>query len=301
MFRLARLSRLSFGNRSYGERPIKRKKQDFHRHKIKPQETESFDPESQKQRTILSLGHLGEQRFSQEPGGYSFENWMKSFNLLLDDFENSVGGDKLPKEYFPKRLELTSSLLASSETAELDLEVSKLEIEERELRANIALLQAKNKKNKEIEERNQKLALLEEEKKSALFQLDKANANLLARRKRIQGSSKLFRRIFGSVSSLPDEPSLESLEARLKAAQVKVETIENKILEQRKKIDQSTLKSSPENLGDLDEAKAKLDLLLSNLQDLNQKRSEAKELVEKRKEITRQMAEAISKLELHAQ
>ncbi|MHB1907315.1 MAG: coiled-coil domain-containing protein [Nitrososphaerales archaeon] len=292
---------MSFGNRSYGERPIKRKKQDFHRHKIKPQETASFDLESQKQRTILSLGHLGEQRFSQEPGGYSFEHWMKSFNLLLDDFENSIGEDKLPKEYFAKRLELTSSLLASNETAELDLEVSKLEIEERELRTNIALLQAKNKKNKEIEERNQKLTLLEEEKKNALSQLDKANANLLARRKRIQDSSKLFRRIFGSVSSQLNEPNLESLEARVKSAQVKVEAIESKILEQRKKIDQSTLKSSPENVGDLDEAKAKLDLLLSNLQDLNQKRSEAKELVEKRKEITRQMADAISKLELHTQ
>ena len=70
--------RSSFGSKGFagGQKKEKRKKQEFHRHKVKYSEEEHLDFQHLKERTVTALGKLGAQVFSLEPGGYTFENWM---------------------------------------------------------------------------------------------------------------------------------------------------------------------------------------------------------------------------------
>lgn len=285
---------MSFQNRSFGQKPVKKKKQDFHRHKIKPEELGSLDQKTLKEKTMLALSRLGDQRFSQQPGGYTFENWMKSFNLLLDDFEENARAQQLPKEYFAKRLELSSALIHSNQSFELDLEINKLKEEEDKLLMITTSLHLQSKIDRENEERNERIRSLEEEKSVLLRSLEKASYNLDARKKQIQDSQKLLKRLFSSKTS--EDTPIETLEARVVDARSKLEAIEKKINDQRKKIE-SAPKVRSEGLTVL-EADEKLESVQIRLSELEEKRLEASELLEKRKEVTSQMSEIISKIEL---
>ena len=292
---------MSFGNsnRTFGQRPVKRKKQDFHRHKIKVSETtESPDFASLKERTMLSLIHLGEQRFSEETGGYSFENWMNSFNLLLDEFEEQAGRQNLPSDYFAKRFELTSSLANSIQPpSKVDAEVAELREQELKLRNAISSLRLRSKLDKESEERNERLKILEIERDRSLDLLEKARNSLAQRRKQVKDSSKLIKRIFGARKPL-DQTSLQTLLDRVGDLEAKIDGIEKKIFEQKKRIEFAERTQVPnEDVSDPNELQAKFDEINMKLEELEARKLEQSQLLEKRKEITSALRDVISKLE----
>ncbi len=114
----------SGGKGSPAKKSDKRKKQDFHKSKIRD-DSEKVDLEEAKARTIISLEHLGKQRLSEEPGGYGLQSWLGNLNVMLDDFQEKLGASRLPPEYYRKRGELTPEILSSSEMTKLDDEIAK--------------------------------------------------------------------------------------------------------------------------------------------------------------------------------
>lgn len=298
------ISELSFGNsnRSFGQKSVKKKKQDFHRHKVRPAEEGNKDLSALRERTMVSLLHLGEQRFSSESAGYSFENWMKSFNLLLDDFEDQVGTQNLPKSYFDKRFELTSSLVrAKNAPSELDLDISKLREEQSRITREIGMAYDRQKIEREMSDRKEKIALLEKEKSQAIELLEDAKLNVAQKKKQIADSKKPLRRFFGT-SSQGDKTPLQTLEARVVDMERKVELVEKKISEQKKKIEpyekdmeNSSSASKEVPLVDLQN---QLSSIRSKLEELELGQSEKSQLLEDRLEITSKMRDEISRLEL---
>jgi len=101
-------------------------------HKIRYSEPTKLDDEQLKSRTITALDRLGHQRFTLEPGGYSLENWIKGVNLLLDDFEEKVGVDKLSPEYVERRRELSDCLCTPINVSEIDTDIDSARSEEDE-------------------------------------------------------------------------------------------------------------------------------------------------------------------------
>jgi hypothetical protein len=295
------------GNRGSNQRPVKRKKQDFHRHKISRVEdnvsVSRNDDLSFKEKTILSLDRLGQQLFSGEPGGYSFEKWMNSFNRLLDEFEERVGRERLPKDYFEKRLEVTSSLLNAIEpSGEVDSEISKLREEELALRNAISAEQNRKKLEKETKERKERLKLLEEERNQNQRALDKAKNDVAEKRKLMRESTSLIKRLFGSSPSSSskalDRIPLQSLETRVVDIETKIQGIERKILElgERIKFAENT-KMPGEELGDLSEIQSRLEMVSLTIEELEKNKFEDSQMLEKRKEATRIMRELISKVD----
>ncbi len=299
------ISQLSFGNsnRSFSQKSVKKKKQDFHRHKLRPAEENNKDLSALRERTVVSLLHLGEQRFSSEPGGYSFENWMKSFNLLLDDFEDQVGTQNLPKSYFDRRFELTSALVKSKNApSELELDVSKLREEHNRITREIAMVYDRQKIEHEISDRKEKIGLLENEKAQAIELLEDAKSNVAQKKKQIADSKKLLRRFFGT-SSQGDKTPLQTLEARVVDMERKVELVEKKIMEQKKKIepyekDMENSFSSDSKEVPLVDLQNQLNSIRSKLEELELGQTEKSQLLEERLEITSKMKEEISRLDL---
>ena len=117
------------------EKKQKKKKQEFHSHRRAHfQDSERYDPEEVRARTILALDKLGHQVLSTEPGGYDFRAWMKSLNSLLDDFQEKMGTDRITDEFRARLHEAVLSLVPSS-SQEIEQEVEKLNQEEAATRA----------------------------------------------------------------------------------------------------------------------------------------------------------------------
>jgi DNA repair exonuclease SbcCD ATPase subunit len=295
---------LSYGNsnRAFGEKSVKKKKQDFHKHKIRPAETpNNHDLNLLKDRTMISLVHLGEQRFSEEPGAYSLDNWMKTFNLLLDDFEDQAGPENLSEDYYTKRLEVSSLLAKSMQPSpELDSEISKLREEELGLRNSIVATKEKSKAAKESEERKDRIKSLEAEKDRNLELFEKAKNSVAHKKKEIQDSLKWSRRIFGGSKPM-NGISLQTLQERVSELQTRIEGIEKKISEQRKKLEFIESTNSSDLEGASEELQVKLDELNLKLEELDSKKLEESQLLEQRKQATNAMREQISKLSVRQQ
>jgi len=117
------------GKGSRAKKSVKKKKQEFHRSKIKLAEEKTVDISELKARTVAALNRMGEQKISPEPGGYGLENWINSVNALLDDFQEKVGAAGLPPEYYRKRREFTKEALESKSEADVESELEKLRLE----------------------------------------------------------------------------------------------------------------------------------------------------------------------------
>lgn len=276
----------------------KRKKQEFHKHKIKFTEEEKFDFNTVKDKTVVSLIHIGKQQFSQELGGYGFENWMKSFNLLLDDFEEEVRSSNLSKDYFDKRQEFTSSLLKPTAESELDSEIAKLQGREKALIEKLQKMGTKITHERVSGERAAKIDALNVERANHLDHLEDERKKLVQRKKEIEDSKRLFKRIFSG--SKVNGPSISSIEAKIEELESRVEGLDRRIRELRSKNVQSgyrvlteeELKQEfPKQFSDLEE-------LRTQLEELQTKKLNETETSQLREEITKSMAELISKIEL---
>ncbi|MGI0078897.1 MAG: hypothetical protein ACRECH_04675 [Nitrososphaerales archaeon] len=294
---------MSFGrsssrSSSFGkQKKEKRKKQEFHKHKVKFTEEEKLDFTALRDKTVVSLVHLGKQQFSQEAGGYGFENWMKSFNLLIDNFEEEAGSPNLPKDYFEKRQEFTSTLLKPL-GPELDSEISKLQEKEREILEKLQRMGARLTHDQDSEKRTSKIDALNVERATYIDHLEDERRRLAQRRKEIEDSKGFLKRVF--YGSKEKGPTISSIEATIDELESKVKGLDGRISQLRRRHDQSSygvftekeLKQEfPRQYSDIEEVR-------SQLEEFQSKKLNETGNSQLREQVTEAMSKIISKIEL---
>jgi hypothetical protein len=255
------------------------KGQSFHQRKIKLPETAKLDYEELKARTTTALHKLGEQKFSEEPGGYSLENWMHGVKVLLDDFEEKMGHANLTSEYTERRRLLTEFVSKPVDVSLLDQEIS-------EARQKIAGIEGRFD-----ESRSTIRTRIDELKKEQATCSDE-----LAREKKKLAeppvepkSGSIFKRLFRGNSNISVEESkveVERLESRLKV-------IPDQILEQHRLM-RSIEEHAPES--PLAAEWKELEELRPRLAALEGERLERLDMVKERAELTASVAHAISEI-----
>jgi len=280
----------SFGNRGFGRGKEKKKKQEYHTHhhlKYTPEEHQSLD--QLKERVSLGLQKLGAQVFSSEPGGYGLHNWMTSFNLLLDDFEEKCASAGLPKEYYDTRLKLTSQLLEPLDTTAQDAEIGRLEEKIRSVEGNIADIVEKSEKVavEEWHEDDAKIGRLKRERTQIDTDLVTARENLEAERKKV--SRSMVKRLFSGTETLkPFQAKVDTLVSRREEIEGELRSLEE---------DRNQKKSDARKFdSDLSELRSKLEGLKVDLGTVQGQKQEVAQIVEKRATVTKSMAEMISSL-----
>ena len=295
----SRNSSSSFGGKGSAQRKEKKRKQEYHRHKLKYVEQEPVDFEHLKTRTTASLQKLGQQVFSTEPGGYSFQDWMKSFNFLLDDFEEKVGASNLPKEYPQRRLELTNDLLKLVDTPEIDSELERIRKEQEELNNGILKRDLERKRAAEEERRkmSSEIDVLRKQQRECAAEIEVAKVSLEEKKKSKKSSSSsssFFRKLFSSKKS-PDPNSMEGITIKIKDLEEKVKNAEEQIVKLQEERNSSNAKTdSSQSTLETEEERVKLDSLKAELDSLQAKKAERLQLAEKRVEITGAMSAIIS-------
>lgn len=254
------------------------KNQSFHPRKIRIQETPKLDYEQLKARTINALNKLGQQKFSDEPGGYSLENWTKGTNVLLDEFERKIGDGRLTSEYVARRRELDDYLSRPVSTSSMDERISGI-------RKNIADVE-----NAIDEERNRvssKISNLKDEEARCSEELAQEKRRI-SELTTAQSSDSFFKRLLGGNT----KASTKNSESKVKELQSRLDAFPGEILEQQrlfKSIDQPA--ESP-----LAEKWKELESLQTSLKALEREKLEKTQLVKERQEITASLADAISRM-----
>jgi len=285
------------GGKGAAQKKEKKKKQEYHRRKLKYVEEEPVDFEHLKERTTATLQKLGKQVFSTEPGGYSFQDWMKSFNFLLDDFEEKVGASNLPEEYNGKRSELTAGLLKLVDMPEIDSELERIRKEQEDL--NNKILQKDLEKKRAIEEERRetssKIDSLRKQERECSAELELAKTSLEEKRKtQKKSSSSFFKKLFSSKNP-PDPNSVEGITNKIKDLEEKIGDAGEQI--RRLQEERNTAKADSSDSGRSateEEEMKKLDSLKVELDALEVKKAERLQLAEKRAEITGAMSVLIS-------
>jgi len=283
----------SFGNKGFSsQKKEKKRKQEYHKHRLKftPEEHLSF--EQLKERVSIGLDRLGNQVFSSEPGGYGFHNWMTSFNLLLDDFEEKCGTENLPREYFDARLRMSSELLKPVDTAEVDTEIQRIEKEILSNEENITEI-ARRSQKEAVEERHAddfKIQRLKKERTQTDVEIEKAKAALDEEKKKANQS--LFKRLFSSSEAVRlTQEKLDSLTIR------REEIEENlRMLEEDRSKRQGAIKNFDDEISEL---RLTLEDLKRNVGEVESKKQEVMQISDRRKEVTKSMSATISSLHLN--
>ncbi len=297
-----RNSSSSFGGKGGAQRKERKKKQEFHRHKIKYVEEQQLDFDQLKSRTVISLEKLGQQVFSSEPGGYTMHNWIKNFNLLLDDFETKAGPHNLTKEYFEKRLELNASLAKPVDTSEINREIDQLRNDIETISNDIvqADLLGKQQRDAQIGELGSKIDSLKKQYHENERQIEAEKAALEERKRGAKkrsdadSSTSLFKMLFSSKVSDPN--SVESVTRRINELQSKRLKLEGEIhtLQEERN---SKIRSSQGSDGRKHQQDAeRLESLRIRMSDLGIQRAQILQQSEQRKSATAAMSELISKI-----
>ena len=245
--------------------------------------------EQLKERVSLGLQKLGTQVFSSEPGGYGLHNWIGSFNLLLDDFEEKCSSSGLPKEYYDARLRLTSQLLEPVDTAAQDARIQKLEVEILSVEEKIADIAQKSERVavEEWHEDDAKITRLKRERSQNDLDLVTARENLETERKKTNRS--VMKRLFsGSEALKPLQAKVDALVSRQEEIGGELQSLEED--RTRKKSDVKKFDS------DLSELRVKLEELRADLGEVHAEKQDATQITEKRATVTKSMAEMISSL-----
>jgi hypothetical protein len=283
--------RSSSGSRGFSgaQKKEKKRKQEFHKHKIKYAEEERPDFQHLKERTMVALDRLGHQVFSLEPGGYSLHNWMTSFNLLLDDFEDKAGSSNLPKEYHDKRQALTAELLKPVETSDLDSEIDRLGKEIDDLNQRIAkeLQDSGAQRSEAKEQTSSKLSGMKRRQAKVAKELEEAKIRLADAKKEKQS---LFKRIF----SQSDSPT-SSAQRRVSDLETEHANLEN---DMRELLARSADLSPARESERVTEARSRIQELNADLGELEGTKLEKMQLFEKRERVTKSLAELISSINL---
>ena len=254
------------------------KNQSFHQRKIRIQETPSQDFGQLKARTVNALGKLGEQKFSSDPGGYTLENWTKGLNLLLDDFEEKAGSERLTPGYLARRRELDDRLSKPVSTSGIDDEMS-------QLRTGMSGIESKL--DAERARITTRISELKAEQASCSGELEKERRQrsvIPAQEKADSFLTRLFGRSKGEAKDSGN---------RIRELETKSTTLTNEALEQQKKLNAVDDRSPGSPFaGDWNQ----LESMQTKLDELEKERLEKVQLVKERVEATGSMADAISRI-----
>jgi hypothetical protein len=249
----------------------------LHPRNVRIEDAQELDHDQLKTRTTIALKKLGEQRFSSEPGGYSLDNWGKGVSVLLDDFEEKMGEERLTSEYMARRRELNDFISNPVSTASIDGDISE-----------VARKMADAKGRIDAERRRIKTRLAELTNEQA-----KVSAELSAEREKAAGQAakmpppSLFRRLTRRESKAQEVSRDLADELETKLRSLNAETREQQEL--LKSIEARSPKSpSGEDWKLLDSLQARLDALEAE-------RTEKVQLAGVRGVITASIADAISK------
>lgn len=248
-------------------------------HGEKSSDTLEQDAEYLKNRTIIALGRLGQQKFSPEPGGYSLENWTKVVNLLLDDFEKRLGTENLTSEYVQKRRELTSWLSRPIDLTSIDGDISATRSNEDEIKRKLREVKIQT---------SSKIVHLKDELNKRSDLLEEKRAKLSSGQDMGQRSGSLLKRLFGrepssSASALIEVEQLES----------DIQALSDEVLKQEK--DLKSIERHPFESPWADDWK-ELVSLQTRLKGLEMERSEKLQLANEREELTTAIANAIVRI-----
>lgn len=269
---------------SASQKKDKKKKQDFHKHKIKIAEEERLDFAQLKDKVSVALEKLGNQVFSNEPGAYTFDNWMTSYNLLMDDFEERVGPSNLPKGYYDARHRLTARLLEPVDTSDIDAEVKRLEEETESTKMRIS--EALRKSQDKVEQQkfdNAKIEELKQKQKQSAEELEDAQDEFQITRSKQSLFSKLFSR---------PSPSVDSVRNRINFLKEKNEGIAQDL----KRLEGNRNQENDSD-NDLDDLRNRLISLQQEVGELQGRKHEREQFSEKRKQITTELSSIISGLQ----
>ena len=275
----------SFGGKGVSQKKDRKRKQEFHKHKVKFMEAEHMDFEQLKMRVSVALDKLGHQKFSLEPGGYTLHNWMTSFNLLLDDFETKSNPANLPKEYYDERQRLTADLLKPIDNSELDDEIDNIESEIESLNLRMSSLNemaGKEISRKKAENASQ-IADLRREQAESHNELDDAVKEL----ERSERKRSVLGRLFSG------NPSLEKIKDRIGLLRARNE----RITEEIQTLESVAAKSEIDN--EIASLRENLDELRNKEAELKSRKEERSQLEEKRANATSALSKMISSLNLN--
>lgn len=289
----SRIRKLSYSGHSFTPRGAtpkkdKKRKQEFHKHKLKITDEGPLDVSKLKERAALALAKLGSQKFSADPGGYTFSNWMTSFNMLLDDFEEKVGAASLPRDYYDYRQKLTDDLLRPVDTSDIDDEIEKMDAEIKSTELEIAKLTAELSSIREKErETSAKIAILKRARADADKELVSANNDLNSAKKK----QTLFNRLFSGRRI-----EVDSAKSRVDSIEEEQKSIERQILE----LENTSETSDDDRNNHLSLLNLKLTDLRYNLGELSEKKEQEMQLSEKRIKATSEMSKKIDSLDISA-
>jgi len=283
----------SFGNKGFSsQKKEKKRKQEYHKHRLKFTPEEHFSFEQLKERVSIGLDRLGNQVFSSEPGGYGFHNWMTSFNLLLDDFEEKCGPRNLPREYFDARLRMSAELQEPVDTTEADTEILRIEKEILSNEENISEI-ARRSQKEAVEERHEddsKIQRLKKERTQTDVEIEKAKIALEEEKKKANQS--LLKRLFSSSEAVKrSEEKLDSLITRREGIEENLRIVEEDRLKR-----QGAIKNFDDEISGL---RLTLEDLKRNVGEVESKKQEVMQISDRRKELTKSMSAMISSLHLN--
>ena len=255
------------------------KGQSFHQRKIKLPDAPKLDRDELRARTITALHKLGEQRFSEAPGGYSLENWIHGVNVLLDDFEEKMGASNLSSEYTQSRRLLAEFVSKPVDVSSLDGEISGVRQRMAEIEGRFDESRAQIRARVDDLKREQAAysdELAREQKKLAEAPVE-------------QNSGSFLKRLFRGNS---DAPMAES-KAQIEELESKLRVIPDQILDQHKLM-RSIDDHSPDS--PLANEWRELEALRTKFTALGSERLERTELVKERADLTSSVARAISEM-----
>ena len=241
-------------------------------------ETAEGDMEQLKERTAIALNKLGHQKFLDEPGSYSLENWMKGVKILLDDFEEKMGTKRLTAEYLEKRRELTERLSMPVDVSAIEKDTQELKQSEEELVRRFAEERARTaSKIGELEgELARKSTELEKEKK----RLSSAIV--------VQNHRSSLSRLFRGRSA----PAVVVSEDRVEELESKIRELHDEAVEQQRRLRSIDLHAGPPWAGEW----ARLESMRAKMKELNDERLAKVQHVMDREETTTSIANAISEI-----
>jgi chromosome segregation ATPase len=261
------------------EKKQKRKKQEFHTHRLGHlQETGGADLEAVRTRAVLALDRLGHQVLSSEPGGYDLDHWKKSFESLLDDFVEKVGEARVTEEFRAKRKEAEACLVLPPGSAEFDSEIARLLKVEEE--ANASLEEAKRKAAA-------RLVSLKSEREARLKEL-KAKKDKVEELKAADQSRGFFTRRLLNTGA-----ATAKAEAEAKEVESKISALDEEI-ERSRKTRATALAASGDGGSEYVEAERKLNDARDKLVEVESAKRVTLQLAEEREKATQAVAEAIS-------
>lgn len=265
------------------EKKQKRKKQEFHTHRLGHlQDSGGLDLEAVRTRTVLALDRLGHQVLSSEPGGYDLDHWKRNFDSLLDEFVEKIGEERTTEEFLAKRKEAEAYLALPSGSGEFDSEIAKLLKTEEEAKASLE--EAKRKAAA-------RLVSLKNEREACVKDL-KAKKDKVEELKAVDQSRGFFTRRL-----LKTGVATAKAEAEVKEVESKISALGEEI-ERSRKTRATAAGTSTDGESEYVEAERKLNEARDKLVDVESAKQAALQLAQEREKAAQAVAGAISAMRL---